>query len=293
MDTIERETYFVNSNGQNVIHATIPIPREKNYTHICVTQATIPKSFYLLQEDATLTIQEPLGATFNMTFPKGNYSSLDTKDELNTQLNANLNYTYTITGPFEKSFGSDGKFTIIVTNNNGDQPLIKSSHADLTRIMGFADTGVYESFVNDQWRSTYQVNFQKYSSVAIISNIVERNLLQIINTENSPYNSAMVYQSQDLFLNSKKLITHESNVYSFQLVNGTDFSEAINLQGQSYTFEIMLWRMKNPSQILSSYIYYRYRQDKRKATQDLTQSYNSQLRLNGLVPQKRQRLQNE
>ncbi len=270
MDTLERETFFITST-ENPFSKTLYINPHKEYTHICVLHAAIPKSYYMLPEAATLTLSEPNGTTFNLTFPQGNYISIDVKNELSTQLNNNLTYTYTVNGPFDESFANNGKFKITVSNNNGDQPTLTVSSIYLAAILGFSKANYNYTFSSNILESEQQVNYQRYYSLALMSNIVEKDIFLIINTHANPYNSTIIHETQDIFTHSKPLIRHQSNNYTFRIVNAFDFSETIDFQSYPISFEIMVWRLGNPSQILSAYIYYKYRQDQWRRQQWLQQ----------------------
>src|SRR5574338_141074 len=76
----------------------IPIPPHETFTHVCVLEANIPKSYYLVQSGFnTFTLREN-GVNSTITIPAGNYSLSSFATVLATQLNATTSqgWTYTV-----------------------------------------------------------------------------------------------------------------------------------------------------------------------------------------------------
>ena len=124
-----RQHFYVDS--RNRISGTdsnftfaIPLKKDETFTHVCILDAVIPKSYYLIRAGKnTFTLVEN-GTLITVTIPTGNYSRRSFQATLQTLLTAaSLNgWTYTITYPTATSAADTGKYIYTVTNNSGSQP---------------------------------------------------------------------------------------------------------------------------------------------------------------------------
>lgn len=272
MDTIEKEFFYV-SSSETEFDYKLQIDHDAHYQYISVVNAGIPKTFYMINTQATLDITTDQN-TFSCTVAPGNYSS----SELTTILQADFTlyeptgYTFTVTGPFDSNTTgyTTGKYSIDLvlsstpTDYTGDaNPTMTTTSSELARLLGitadttvsFTGTGASRSFL-----STKQVNFQRYASLMILGNIVDRNQLQVIHCANNPYNSSISYQAQDLFLHSKSIRVNNTNVYHFKLVNAETLDEIIDLNGSTFGFELCVWKMKKPSDVMVQYFAHLYKE---------------------------------
>ena len=62
------------SGNDGNFNAAVLMPREEKFTHVCVVEANIPKSYYLVQDGyTTFTLMED-GFPILVTVPIGNYN---------------------------------------------------------------------------------------------------------------------------------------------------------------------------------------------------------------------------
>ena len=146
------------------------MPADVKFDHVCVMQACIPKSYYLIKANETFTLTED-AKSVNISLPVGNYtrkSLASTVQGLLTSLSPN-GYTYTVTYPTSSTVPDTGKYTYTVSNNSGVQPVFTFvTTNDLFDHMGFA-SGSTNNFVANTLTSTQVINLQKENTLYIHS----------------------------------------------------------------------------------------------------------------------------
>ena len=133
------------------------MPADVKFDHVCVMQACIPKSYYLIKANETFTLTED-AKSVNISLPVGNYRST-----LQSMLTTNSpnGYTYTVTYPTSSTVPDTGKYTYTVSNNSGVQPVFTFvTTNDLFDHMGFASEST-NNFVDNTLISTQVINLQK------------------------------------------------------------------------------------------------------------------------------------
>src|SRR3954470_22945414 len=93
--------------------------KNEDYDYCVVLQATIPKSYYLIQSGQnTFTLQEG-GSAATITVPIGNYSRSSFQSQLQSLLNSLSpnHWTYAISIPNTLITGDTGLYTYTVTGN--------------------------------------------------------------------------------------------------------------------------------------------------------------------------------
>src|SRR5690625_1503244 len=117
-----KKLYYINSrnrtNGENESFAyKIELPTPNYFDHVCVMQAVIPKSYYLVQEGQNTfeLIFKPSISIFSwshyiITVPPGNYTRRTFQNVLQSLLSVD-GHTMTITFPEKQNESSTGKFT--------------------------------------------------------------------------------------------------------------------------------------------------------------------------------------
>jgi len=68
--------------------------QNQNYDYAVVLQATIPKSYYLVQQGRNTFQLQELSSTVTITMPVGNYSRSSFKSQLQTSLNSSSPNTW-------------------------------------------------------------------------------------------------------------------------------------------------------------------------------------------------------
>ena len=76
------------------------MPADVKFDHVCVMQACIPKSYYLIKANETFTLTED-AKSVNISLPVGNYTRKSFASTLQSMLTTNSpnGYTYTVTYP--------------------------------------------------------------------------------------------------------------------------------------------------------------------------------------------------
>src|SRR5690349_7428360 len=90
----------------------------QEYTHVCVAQANIPKTYYLIElGENTFTLREDVH-DIQISIPAANYTRSNLKTVLEGLLNDSsvLGISYTVTTPAVTE-GDTGKYTFTCSNN--------------------------------------------------------------------------------------------------------------------------------------------------------------------------------
>jgi len=207
--------YYINS--KNRIAGTdsdftyqIQFPPETKYDRVCVLQANIPKSYYLIQSNESFQLTEDLN-TVTITVPVGNYTRKSFASTVQGLLNTNSphGYNYAITYPTSSSVGDTGKYTFTVTGNGIIQPIITFTGTnDINEHLGFENGA--NNFVANTLVSTNVINLQPETTLFIHSDISTNgrdNVLQeIFGTSQQDY-SSITFQQQCLEGYSKTITT--------------------------------------------------------------------------------------
>jgi len=235
--------YYINSRNriggtnENFQYKIEMNPLIDNFNHACVLQASIPKSYYLVQDKHnTFTLREDLKEA-TITITPGNYTYSTIMTEIVDKLNSSSPSGWTYSCSFTKS---TGKFTFTVSNNADIQPsFVFDIH--LYEVFGFEknSTNVFNA---NSLTSTNIINLQLETTLYIISDLVEtrgKNVLQEIFVSSSPDLGHITYLCRDVMAYSKKLSTNKSNIYKFVLTNEDD--EVMNLNGINMVFSLLLY----------------------------------------------------
>lgn len=220
------------------------IPKESKYNKVCLLQASIPKSYYLIQAGEYFQLQEGM-LSAQITVPPANYTRKTFASVLQTALNNGSpnGWTYTITYPNSTTTGDTGKYTFTVSGNSGTQPLfIFSTDNDLNRHMGF-DDGSTNTFTADSLTSKNVINLQRDTTIFVHSDIVRgdnNNILQEIYSADSADYSNITFVQQAVEAYSKDISYNASNSYTFYLTN--DYGQKIDLNGQNFDCTILLYK---------------------------------------------------
>jgi len=219
-------------------------PRDSKYNKVCLLQASIPKSFYMIQDGEHFTLQEGV-LTAQITVSSANYTRKSFAAVLQTSLTTNSpnGWTYVITYTNSSTLGDTGKYTYTVSGNGGAQPIFTFANDNgMYRHMGFDETSS-NTFVGDSLISTNVINLQRDTTLFIHSDIVRgdnSNILQEIYAADSPDYSSVTFLQQDVEAYSKDISFSSSNTYNFYLTN--EYSEKIDLNGQNFDFTILMYK---------------------------------------------------
>lgn len=230
---------------------TIDLPKNTgydSYDSICMLQASIPKSYYLINTGRNMfTLVEGISQA-TVVIPRGNYTRRSFAIVLGTQLNLaspnGLNYTISV--PNVTNGPETGKYLITITNNVTDIPvsLVFGSNSSPAAQMGFPPESTND-FTNDTLESAYVCQLQISQSVFILcDNVINghTHILQEIFTASPDFSniSFNVGLSGGLEANGKRLKSALTNSWHFKIM--TPDYELIDLEGLDVVFSLVLWK---------------------------------------------------
>lgn len=186
-----KQVVYIDSNFRSsgtsdnfTIDLSKQILNSNNYDRIVLTSASIPKSYYNIDDSNESFILTELGVDTLITLIHGNYSYSTLATALALALtNASPNtWTYTCT-----TSQLTGRYTFGVSGNGGVQPSFGFVNKFISLIIGF-DSAVYP-FVANALESPNVVNLQLASAIQVNSDIVagSSSVLSSITPDNPAY----------------------------------------------------------------------------------------------------------
>jgi len=260
--SLSQRLYYVNTlfkkTGTNQSFSfEFQIPATENYDRVVLLQATIPNTFYLIQDSYnTFTLRED-GVDTKIIIPPGNYSAkvfAKVLSPLMTQSSPN-GWIYTVTLPDQNQTAQKGKFIYSVTGNTSEPSIICTDHVN--EQLGF-NVFSTNTFVNGSIESTTSINFGPESMLFIHSDIANSgnsDVLQEIYAGNTESMSYIVYQCTAPELYSKVLQTNKSTVFNFSLSN--EKNQLMNLNGVDMQLTLCLYKRDNTNEMIRKYIQYK------------------------------------
>lgn len=225
--------------------------------YVAVLSASIPKSYYLIQNNQNTFILSENGNDITVFVPIGTYTRNTFKTVIETTLNnasPNL-WTYSVTIPAITSVDT-GKYTYIVTDNGGLQPSFTFLTGNLFEVMGFNQGSTY-TFVNDKLVSENVIKMQLEDSLFIRSDLSgerSNNILQEIYSYGSDYNS-IVFHNHATDYYKKQINSNSSGVYSFYLTN--EDGNLMELNGLNWTMTLCFIVSDKTPKYVQEYIKYK------------------------------------
>ena len=222
--------------------------------HVVLLQATIPKSYYLVQSGQnTFTLQEGISSAI-ITLPPGNYSRSSFQTQLQSLLNSTSpnHWTYAISIPNTLSTGDTGLYTYTVTGNTSQPQFIIGNY--LYEQLGF-DANTTYTFLGNTLVSTNVVKFQLEDSIFIHSDIANNgtdNILQEILAVDTLDYSNITFTCYNVEAYAKPMSTNKNNVYRFYVTDEDD--NAINLNGQNVVFTLLLFKKDPLNKVVKQFI---------------------------------------
>ena len=263
MSILNQKTYFINTvnklDGRNGDFTyEINIPQTEKFDRVCVLQASIPLSFYLIQKGVnTFTLREQYLGTDSsrvITIPEGNYNYQTFQETLLNLINSNsplglkyacsfskllAKYTWTVSSPTYTMFYGTVSF---IFNNH------------LSQQFGF-DRISENTFTSSSLTSKNTVNFIPESTIYIHSDICDgdNDILQTIYSNNTVPFSQVVYQlttSPDAY--SKNLRTSASNKFRFFLTD--EENNELLMNGQNVLITLLIYKKDAFTEYFKKYI---------------------------------------
>ena len=261
---IRSKIYYVHSDednrqsgNSNDFSYEMNLNDAEGYDYCTVLSASIPVSYYLIQDRFN---------TFNLieqsiprliTVPIGNYSAQAFATLIKNLLNSNTQYnnTYNVTLDATKGLFN---FTVTLNNPLHSQPAIQIISANMYRRFGF-DKSSINYFVANALSSSNVIDFIPISTLYIVSDIISTQesaqILQEIVASNVIPFSTIVFQNRSPLEYGKKMSTSIHGLFRFSItdINGI----TINLNGQSMSMTLLLYKKDDISQLTKQYIKYR------------------------------------
>lgn len=237
-------------------------------THVVLTQASIPRSFYNVQSTFnsfqlySLDLPGPSN-TVTLSLTPANYTRTTLRKVLQTTLNdaANtygLGYTFAITVD-ASTIGDRGKYIFTLSSTPANLPEIRfDAGPNLHEIMGF-DLSANYPFTTDangtSLTSVNVTNLQSESTLFIRSNICQNdndNILQSIYTTQTPGFGAIGYLCPDVLAYSRRFSKANSNIYNFEITD--EDGVIIEMNGLNIIFDIILYTYDDTNELLKSFM---------------------------------------
>jgi len=254
------QTFIINSANRisgddSSFTINLDIDLTAKFDHCIILRASIPKSYYLIQDGFnTFTLRENL-TDVTVTIPPGNYSYLSFMATLPPLLNAASpnGWTYSMSYPNRLTEPDTGKFTYSVTGNTSQPSFITTDNVN--EQLGF-ETNTTHTFTNDQLISTTVINFTQEPTLFIHSDLadnVTNDILQDIYDSNTPPMSYINYElTSEIMSAAKPIRTTNTNTVRFSLTN--ENARVMNLNGRNQVFTLMCLRKDNINDVIRSYI---------------------------------------
>jgi hypothetical protein len=226
----------------------VPISSHETFTHVCLVEASIPKSYYLIQAGFnTFTLME-LGQPITITLVPGNYTATCFRTCVANAMTAGSTHgwTYTVTAPGATD-PNTGKFTYTVANNTGQPSIVCTTN--VYEQLGF-NANSTNTFVGNTLVSSNVVRFISEDALYIHSDIVTGegdDVLQEVYTAGVPDNGLINYKCLDWQIMSKPTVAKKGNVFRFALTD--ENARVMNLNGLDWNMTLMFLTVEENSSI--------------------------------------------
>lgn len=260
----KKKTFYIDSN--NKINGTssdfsiqLNLDPNDDFTHACVLQCLIPKSYYLIQAGSNTFQLREAASTVTITVPPGNYSRRSFQSVVQSLLTVNSPnlWIYSITYPNTTIIADSGKFTYSVTGNSS-QPSFIFGSSIIYEQFGFPPNST-QVFISASLTSTNVIKMQREDALYIHSDIVQNkegnNILQaVFASSETPSYSNITYRAIDIEANSKPMNSSTGNIYRFYLTN--ENGVPIDLNGLNIIISLVLYKQNNLSSLIKGFIKY-------------------------------------
>jgi len=261
MLSISQKIVYVNSrqrisgSGSSFTY-DLQIPPLNEYSHACVLDISIPKSYYLVSASRnTFTLIEGKVVVL-VTVPAGNYtvkSIISTVSALLTAASP-TGAAYTMAYP-SASEPDTGKFLFTVTPSPG--AALSFADNNIADILGF-ERNSENAFIAAGGSATVVsskvIDLQNEQTLYLHSNLVKSDtddILQEVFATNDPAFGRIVWQCTAPELSSKTMATRSgsASVFSFNLTD--EDGGNIDLNGQDMQFTLCLYQKTKVSEIVT------------------------------------------
>lgn len=222
-----------------------------NYDAVCLSQASIPRSFYNVPTSYnTFSLKEGV-STAIITIPVGSYNRINLQSVLQTQLNTSSpnGWTYVVSYPNTTTQADTFKYSITVSGNTSQPQFIFTT--SMFRQLGF-DENSTNTFVGSSLTSSNCINLAYATRAFIKSNIVQQvdTLQEILNYGSFPMLSVASYQQNNYDLNTRVFNRDNLNSWTFTLLD--EFDQLIDLNGVSWSMTLIFYDRSNTHEIVKT-----------------------------------------
>jgi hypothetical protein len=264
--SLSQRIYYVNTlnkiNGSNENFTySFQIPQKSGFDRVVVLSASIPNTFYLIQEGYnTFTLREN-STDVTITIPPGNYSAKVFALVVVPLMNAASpnSWIYSMALPNQNQEASTGKFNYTVTGNSSQPSIICT--ANVNEQLGFLVNST-NTFIDNQLTSLTTLNFGAESTLFIHSDIADNgdsDVLQEIYAGNTQSLSYITYQCSTPEMYSKALQTNQSSLFRFSLTN--EKQQVLNLHGVDMQLTLCMYKKDDTNELIRKYIQYKVHSD--------------------------------
>jgi hypothetical protein len=224
---------------------TLDIPVDNKYNAITCLQASIPKSYFLIDTPNNTFELVELGVPTTITLTPGNVNRRSFASILGTLLTSNSpnGWTYIITYPNASSQVDDGRYTFTVSGNSGNQPEFIFTNG-LWEQTGFNKNST-NVFVGDELKSVNTIKLVREDTLFIRSDKIDNSgndILTPVFTSSNPDYSSIVYNNFEPSYNYRIMNTavSGSTTFNFRLTN--EDGDVINLQGINMLLVVYIFK---------------------------------------------------
>lgn len=257
MDFDDKQIIYVSSLNRtsgisNDFLYSFTIDQNAPYDHIGVLAASIPKSYYLIDDyNDTFTLSES-GVQVVISIPHGNYTLTAWKNILANRITIGSphGWIYSVSSSLNNSVNT-GYLTFTVTGNGGIQPIFIFGEALYVQ-MGF-DQSIYH-FVANSLTSINVINLQLINALLIHCDLCDNrsdSVLQDIYSNTADY-SYITYQSTELLSYAKPLTIKNNWVCRFYLTDNEN--NPINLNGLEWNMTVIFFKKNDIFNMIKNFI---------------------------------------
>jgi hypothetical protein len=248
---------FENSTDSNFTYTFTNLDKTKEFDHVAVLSASIPKSYFLVQSNYNSFNLLENATSVPITITPGNYNRLSLATTVKNLLNSNSpnGWTYNITFNNINQTYDTGAYYFTVSGNSSQPSFIFSS--GMYEPLGF-NANTTNQFSANSLTSVNVPNLSIETTLFIHSDICQNregdNVLQEV------YDTGQSTFSYIIFLNpipmeySKPMPNSSSNTFAFWLTD--ENGNIVNLNGVNFNFTIMVFKKNDIDNLLKAGIKY-------------------------------------
>ena len=232
----------------SIFKQAVQIPDNEEYDRITVTQASIPVSFYLVQQGQNSFTLTEGGTSVLITVPQGNYNANSFAIAVAALLTSHSpnNYTYTMSYPNSYTQVTTGLYTFVVNSVANVISITADIKNPLNEQLGF-NLGSVNTFTKGVTTSTLVstnvLNFVNENTLFLQSNVVDNagdQVLQEIFSGNSGQLSVITFLNPDPLFYSKRLLSNKIKDMTISITNEAGIP--IYLNGGICSITVVLYK---------------------------------------------------